>query len=367
MHDYLTQWGGAERVVLSMLEAFPGAPLHTSLYDAQSTFPRFKDARIETLALDRIGGLRHNHRWALPLLALAFARHQVQAEVVLCSSSGWAHGVQTSGRKVVYCHAPARWLYYPEQYLGTARSMAALGLAALRRPLLTWDARAAAGAHRYLANSSVVRDAIRRIYGVDAEVVHPPHTLDPDGPREEVPGIEPGFVICVARLLPYKNVDVVVGAFAHLPGERLVVVGEGPERRRLEAAAGPNVTFAGRVTDAQLRWLYAGCRALVAAGREDYGLTPPEAASFGKPSAVLRGGGYLDTVVEHETGLFFDEATPRSVAATVEQLLAGSPPAERLRAHAKGFSADRFVERLREVVAEERARDGSSGAPSVRA
>lgn len=201
-----------------------------------------------------------------------------------------------------------------------------MGLVALRRPLLAWDARAAAGAHRYLANSSAVRDAIRRIYGLEAEVVHPPPTLDPEGPREEVPGIEAGFVICVARLLPYKNVDAVVRAFADLPRERLVVVGDGPEQRRLKAAAGPNVTFAGRVTDAQLRWLYGACLALIAASREDFGLTPLEAASFGKPSAVLRGGGYLDTVVGHETGLFFDVATPRSVAATVQQLLAGLPP-----------------------------------------
>ena len=361
VHDYLTQRGGAERVVLSMLKAFPRAPLHTSLYHEQGTFPSFRDARVTTLALDRIGGLRRHHRWALPLLGPAFARHRVDADVVLCSSSGWAHGVQTSGRKVVFCHSPARWLYDARQYLGGSHRVAALGLASLRRPLLAWDTRAAAGAHRYLANSRVVRDGIRRAYGIEADVLHPPHTLGPTGRQEEVPGIDPGFVLCVARLLPYKNVDAVVEAFAHLPGERLVVAGDGPERRRLEAMAGPNVTFAGRLRDAQLRWLYGASTALVAASREDYGLTPLEAASFGKPSAVLRAGGFLDTVVEGETGLFFDEALPTAVSSTIRRLLAQPPAPERLRDHAEGFSENKFVRRLREIVAEERCLGRSAG------
>ena len=367
VHDYLTQRGGAERVVLSMLKAFPGAPVHTSLYDETGTFPTFRDAQVRTLALDRIGGLRRNHRWALPFLATAFARHTVDAEVVLCSSSGWAHGVKTSGRKVVFCHTPARWLYDGPNYLGNGRRLASLGLAGLRRPLLGWDARAAAGAHRYLANSSVVREAIRRAYGLDAEVVHPPHTLNPGGPAQEVAGITAGFVLCVARLLPYKNVDAVVEAFRDLPGERLVVVGDGPERPRLEAVAGSNVQLVGKVTDAQLRWLYARCRALVAASREDYGLTPLEAASFGKASAVLRGGGFLDTVVECETGLFFDRPDPEPIAVTLRRLLTAPPSPERLRTHAEGFSEHRFIERLREVVAEVRGGDGSDGTTTVRA
>ena len=366
VHDYLTQRGGAERVVLSMVKAFPGAPVHTSLYDHEGTFPAFRDVQVTTLPVDRIGTLRRNHRWALPFLATTFARHRVDADVVLCSSSGWAHGVKTSGRKVVFCHTPARWLYDGQRYLGRGRRLAAVGLAGIRRPLLEWDVRAASGAHRYLANSTVVRDAIRRVYGIEAEVLHPPHTLDSRGATEEVAGLAAGFVLCVSRLLPYKNVDAVVEAFTNLPDERLVVVGDGPERPRLEAGAGANVCFLGRVPDAQLRWLYVGCRALVTASREDYGLTPLEAASFGKASAVLRGGGFLDTVIEGESGLFFDEPTPTSIATTLRRLLAAPPPPDRLRTHAEGFSEDRFIERLREVVAEERGRDRSDGTTAVR-
>ncbi|MBA2463057.1 MAG: glycosyltransferase [Actinobacteria bacterium] len=352
VHDYLTQRGGAERVVLSAQKAFPEAILHTSLYDPDATFPEFRDARIATLPLDRVRLLRRNHRLALPLLAPAFSRYRVEADVVLCSSSGWAHGVAADGRKVVYCHAPARWLYQTRAYLGGRHSAAGIGLAFLRPYLRRWDRRAAASADRYLANSTVVRDRIRAVYGIDAEVVPPPPALDPAGPQEAVEGIEPGFVLCVSRLLPYKNVDAVVEAFAGLPHERLVVVGTGPAEGNLRAAAGANVRLVGSVTDEQLRWLYASSAGLVAASYEDYGLTPLEAASFGRPAAVLRAGGFLDTVVEGETGVFLDRLEPRAIAAAVRELERGWDEAA-LRRHAATFSEKRFIERLRAIVLEE--------------
>src|SRR5436189_353008 len=115
VHDYLTQRGGAERVVLSLTRAFPDAPLYTSLYDPAGTFREFADVDVRPLALNAIATLRQRHRLALPLLAAAFSRLEVPADVVVCSSSGWAHGAQVEGRKVVYCHTPARWLYQPDR------------------------------------------------------------------------------------------------------------------------------------------------------------------------------------------------------------------------------------------------------------
>ena len=357
VHDYHTQRGGAERVVLSMTRAFPGAPLHTSLYDPAGTFPEFAASPVHTLALDRVGAFRRNHRLALPMLALAFSSLKVEADVVLCSSSGWAHGVRTSGRKVVYCYSPARWLYDSRRYLGDRRPpVATAALAALRAPLLAWDRRQAASAHRYLTLSRAVQARLRHVYGIAAEVVPPPYALGPEGPSRPVPGVEAGFHLCVARLLPYKNVTAVVEAFAGLPGERLVVVGEGPARAEVAAVAGANVTVCGSVDDAQLRWLYRHCRFLVAASYEDYGLTPLEAAAFGKPSAVLRFGGYLDTVEEGETGLFFDRPEPAAIAEAVRRLHRHDWDDEVIRAHAGRFCEDRFITRLREVVAEEGTR-----------
>jgi glycosyltransferase involved in cell wall biosynthesis len=351
-HDYLTQRGGAERVVLSMLRAFPRAPLYTSLYDAERTFPDFRGADVRVTGLDRISPLRHHHRLALPLLPATFSRLRVSADVVLCSSSGWAHATRVDGKKVVYCHTPARWLYQGGHYLSQRQLAARAGLNVLRPYLLRWDRKAAATSDRYLANSTVVRDRIRKAYGIDAEVVPPPPALGPGGPRQPVEGLEPGFLLCVSRLLPYKNVDAVISAFSAAEQERLVIVGGGPEEDRLRARAGTHVQLLGSVTDEQLRWLYAACAGVVAASYEDYGLTPLEGAAFGKPSAVLRWGGFEDTVEEHKTGIFFERPDANAIREAVRELRTRSWDFDEISAHAERFSQQSFVERLREIVAE---------------
>ena len=287
------------------------------------------------------------------MLAPAFSRLEIAADVVVCSSSGWAHGARVEGRKVVYCHTPARWLYQPDRYLRGRPAPLRLVARGLRSPLLRWDRAAAASADRYLANSSVVAKRIRLAYGIEAEVVPPPPAITPDGEAEAVPGVEPGFVLAVSRLLPYKNLDTVVRAFAELPAERLVLVGRGPLEQRLRQLDGANVTLVGGVSDAQLRWLYSSSVGLVAASHEDFGLTPLEAASFGKPAAVLRWGGFLDTVDERRTGLFFDRPTPAEVAEVVRAMRATDWDAEAIRAHAALFSEARFIERVRGIVRDE--------------
>lgn len=354
VHDYLTQRGGAERVVVSLTRAFPGAPLYTSLYDPDGTFPEFREVDVRPGRLDRIAVLRRSHRLALPFLARSFSGLTVDAGVTVCSSSGWAHGATAAGRKVVYCHTPARWLYQADRYLGEHRSVAARATLRLRSAALRrWDRTAATGADRYLANSTIVRDRIRDTYGIDAEIVPPPFTLDTAAERRPVPGLEEGFVLCVSRLLPYKNLGAVVESFSSLANARLVIVGSGPDEGRLRAQAGPNVTLLGAVDDAQLRWLYGACAAVVAASYEDFGLTPVEGAAFGKPSAVLRFGGFLDTVREGATGRFFDRPTPAAIGAALTEVLAGPWDPAELRAHAETFAEARFIERLRAIVDEE--------------
>ncbi len=354
-HDYLTQRGGAERVVLSMLTAFPDAPLHTSLYVPERTFPGFVSRDVRTLPLNRSPFLRQDHRRALPLLAPSFARLHVDADVVLCSSSGWAHGLQTDGIKIVYCHTPARWLYQSDHYLRTSPRLTRTTLAALTPWLQGWDQRAAKSAQRYLANSTIVRDRIAEMYGIEAMVVPPPQTIDAEGNQEAVEDLEPGFFLCVSRLLPYKHVDVVISAVAASKGHRLVVVGTGPESARLRGLAGPETRLLETVHDAQLRWLYANCLGLVTAAYEDFGLTPLEAAAFGKPTAALRWGGFLDTVVEGETGLFFDQPAPSLVAEALATLARRPWDPGSLRAYAERFSEGSFVDLLQSIVTEELA------------
>lgn len=350
VHDYLTQRGGAERLVLSMLKAFPNAPLYTSLYLPDGTFPEFRWADVRPLSLDRFTTLRRHHRLALPLLARGFSRLALGSDVVLCSSSGWAHGVRATGRKIVYCHTPARWLYQTDRYLGGRHRMAAAALSVLAPALRKWDRQAARSANLYLTQCTAVRDRIRQIYGIDAELVPGPYRLTADHPVTPVEGLRPGYFLCVSRLLPYKNVDAIVQAFSKLPGETLVVAGRGPDSRRLAKMASANVRLVGAVSDEQLAWLYANSAGLIAAAYEDYGLTPIEAAAFGKPAAVLRWGGFLDTVVEGETGTFFDFPTPAQVGSAVRRLQASVLDRARIRAHAGRYSEELFIRRLRELV-----------------
>lgn len=351
VHDYLTQRGGAERVVLSLCRAFPDAPLYTSLYEPDSTFPEFRDRDVRPLWLDRAAPLRSRHRLALPVLPLAFATSRVDADIVVCSSSGWAHGIRTSGRKIVYCHSPAKWLYRRDDYLGERSSSAARsGLRLLDPYLRRYDRRAAASADTYLANSTFVRDQIRDAYGIEATVVYPPATLDPDGASKPVPGLESGFVLSVARLLPYKHVSDVVAAFRLLPEQRLVVVGDGPERASLERSLPGNVRLLGEVSDERLRWLYAASTGLVAASREDFGLTPVEAANFGKPIAALRFGGHLDTVIPDVTGIFVERPDAREISVAVRALVDRDWDGDAIAKHAATFSEARFISRVREFA-----------------
>ena len=373
VHDYLTQRGGAERVFLLLAETFPEASLYTSLYHPEGTYPEFADLDIKTALLNRIRLLRQQHRLAFPVLAPSFSALRVHADVVFCSSSGWAHGTRTGGRKVVYCYAPARWLYNGAQYLGQRphanpslkgdsfggnadllrRAARNAAIRLLGPSLRRWDQQAAKSADRYLTSSTVMADAIRSTYGLEAEVVPPPPALTPSGPEEEVLGLEPGFFLCIARLLPYKNVQVVAKAVGLVPGARLVIVGVGPSRSDIESVAGPNVRFLGQVGDATLRWLYRNSRALVSASFEDYGLTPLEAACFGRPSAVLRSGGFLDTVIGGETGTFFDRPEVDDVALAMKTVTERTWNEGELRNHANKFSEASFKRRIRQVMAEE--------------
>lgn len=355
-HDYLTQRGGAERVVLAMLRAFPEATIHTTLYDPEGTFPEFRDARIVVSPLNRVPLLRRDHRAALPFLPHAVSRLRVDADVVVASSSGWAHGIQTSGRKLVYCHAPARWLYQTETYLGGPATDSGRGraLLALQPWLRRWDQRAAETADGYLVNSHVVRGHVRDAYGIDADVLAPPFGIDPGGEQQPVKELDgwagEGYHLVVSRLMPYKNVGPVVEAFRQLPEERLVIVGRGPLEVELRATLPDNARLLTGLSDAQLRWSYAHAQALIAPSIEDFGLTPLEGAAFGRPTLALRAGGYLDTIAEGVSGSFFERPRAADIRAAVKGNAGRHWDENAIRAHAELFSEARFHARLRDEV-----------------
>lgn len=362
-HDYLTQRGGAERVVLSLAKAFPEAEIHTLFYEPEQTYPEFREMQIRTSGLNRIGVFRRDPRIALPLLASASSRMRIDADVMIASSSGWAHAFPTTGKKIVYCHSPARWLYLPDDYLGEAGPLdpKRIALKALTPYLTRWDQRAARTAEKYLANSSVVRERIQWVYGIDAPTLFPPFSpAVAEGEQEPIAelagwagadGTEGGHYLVVSRLQPYKHVDAVVEAFAEMPDRRLLVIGRGPEKQRLLDMATENVRLVEGLSDAQMRWAYGHATALIAASHEDFGLTPLEAGAHGVPTIALRAGGYLDTVLEGVSGAFFDSPEASTIRSAIERYShAAQLDAHAIRERAEQFSEVRFHAELRTII-----------------
>jgi glycosyltransferase involved in cell wall biosynthesis len=352
-HDYLTQRGGAERVALELASQLHSGRVVTSVYRAEQTFAGFADYDVVQSHSHVVQSLGDDPRRALPFLASAWSHMTpIEAETVVCSSSGWAHGVPVAPgtHKVVYCHNPARWLYQADDYLQGRGAATRLAMGALGPSLRRWDQHAAASADVYVANSTSVAERIRRVYGRDAEVVHPPVSIDTSGPQASVDDLEPGFFLTIARARGYKGTRALCEAFARMPGERLAIVGMAPD-----AALPPNVRALGVVDDDVVRWLYANARALVSVSREDFGLTPIEANAFGTPALVLRAGGFLDTTLPGESGEFIAD---ESAAAVVDAVGAFDREWDRaaVAATAERFSARAFGTRMRDIVASVPAR-----------
>ena len=343
VHDYLNQRGGAERVVLELADMFPHAPLYTSLYRSESTFPEFAQLDVRTTFVDKLP-VDHRFRALFPLYPAAFrSLGAIDAELVISSSSGWSHFVRTTpcAFHAVYCYNPARWLY-GEYMTGVAAQRALAPFAGAFRRL---DRRAAQRPDLYIAISNIVRDRIRRHYGRDAPVVYPPVDVDRFTPRPRGERL-----LVVSRLLPYKRVDLVVDA-ATRAGVDLDVVGVGPALADLRRRAGPTVRFLGRLPDAQITELFESCRAFCLPGAEDFGITPIEANAAGKPVVAFAGGGAQETLEEGVGGVFFEEQTVESLLDALRRCedIATSP--ERIAQQARRFSPARFRERLRSVIA----------------
>lgn len=314
-HDYLTQRGGAERVALALAEELNPAEFVTSVYSADRTFPGFEGTRPKVSFLQRIRLARRDPRFAFPLLPFAWnSIEPIDADVVVCSSSGWAHGLRVTPRtkKVVYCHNPARWLYQSDDYLIDQRLPVRWVLNLLAPMLRAWDKRAAATADAYVANSTSVARRIKEAYGIEAKVIFPPVSLRDVAPiRPE--GIEgtSEYFLTIGRARGYKNTHLLVDAFRRLPGQTLIVVGE------TVADCPPNVHVLKNLTDEEIAWLYSNARALMSVSHEDFGLTPIEANQHGTPSLVLRAGGFLDSTVEGVTGMFIESEDVADIAAAV--------------------------------------------------
>jgi glycosyltransferase involved in cell wall biosynthesis len=343
VHDYLNQRGGAERVVLELASMWPGAPIYTSLYRPDSTFPEFRTLDVRTSPLNRLP-VDRGFRNLFPLYPAAFrAFGTLPHQLVVSSSSGWAHSARTApdAFHAVYCHTPARWLYGGE-YLGSSRRRAALTpvLGTVRR----WDRRAARRAQLYIANSQEVRRRIMLHYGIDAPVVYPPVDVERFAPRERGERL-----LVVSRLLPYKRIDTIVST-ATRAGIGLDVVGTGPALKELKRWAGPTITFHGRLSDSEVTELLESCRALCVPGKEDFGLSPVEAHAAGKPVIAFRSGGALETIEQGRTGAFFTRHEPDAVLDAIARCDAIDTPPDEIAATAQRFSRAAFRAELKRVI-----------------
>jgi glycosyltransferase involved in cell wall biosynthesis len=344
VHDWLTGQRGGENVLVALARLFPGAPIYTLFHLPGSVDPELERRPIVTSFLQGAPGLERHYRWYLPLFPAAAADLPVAAHRLVVSSS---HCVVKSVRRapgafhLCYCHTPMRYAWDQEEvYFGRGHGP----LAGLRRAILAalrrWDVATAGRVDRYLANSRFVAERIRRYYRREAEVVPPPVATDFFTPAPEPS--ERKHALMVAALAPYKKVDLAVQACARA-GVPLVVVGDGPERRRLEALAGAEVRFAGRVPAEELRQLYRTASCFLQPGIEDFGIAAVEALACGTPVVALGRGGVLDIVRDGEDGLLFAEDDPAMIAAAIDKSAAMQFNSLNLRARAERFSAERFA------------------------
>jgi glycosyltransferase involved in cell wall biosynthesis len=350
VHDYLIQMGGAERVVAAMAEAFPEAAIYTSATDRSKLLPHFQGKKITNSWADRVPGLHRNFKKFFPIYPFAFRSIEpIDADVVWISSSGFAKWirVKSNAKTICYCHTPPRFFWNSDGYVNAelgdslAGTTAKIFLSFLRR----WDYACAQQIDRFIANSRCVQDRIWECYGRPSTVVHPPVDVN-----RFSPGGEPEhYYLILSRLIGYKRIDLAIEACNRL-GERLIVIGDGPDRARLERLAGPTISFLGWLTDAQISRYLEACRALIFPGLEDFGIAAVEAQACGRPVVAFAGGGALETVIPGETGLLFEEQTVDALEEALARSQLVKWSAERIRANALNFSRDIFLEKMRGVI-----------------
>ena len=354
-HDYLATVGGAERVLLSLSHAFPDATVFTSIYNPERVTPELAEGlHVRASGLNRVGFLRNNYRAAFPALAPTFDRMRVDADVVVCSSSGWAHGIRTDGRKVVYCHNVARWLYQPDDFFAGGQTSLAPGIggdAALPAPLgpavrsqlqpipreLLPRRSTRAGRLRHRGHRRSAADSIRCRRPARARPRH----------RARLPALGRTAARLQERAAGHRGDGAAPG---HAPGGRRQRAAASGRSRR---APRTNVSFTGPVTEAQLRWLYAQLLRLRV--RVDRRLRPDP--TRGGPLRQARGpapGGRLPRLHHRRRDRrVLRRARPDQIAAAIRTLARQSWSATRIRENARSFSEARFVQRMRDIVDEE--------------
>ncbi|MGH6689475.1 MAG: glycosyltransferase [Gammaproteobacteria bacterium] len=354
IHDWLTGMRGGERCLEVFCELFPGADLFTLLHVPGSVSAVIEDRRIVTSFVQRLPAAATRYRYYLPLFPSAVEAFDLRGyDLVLSSSHCVAKGARAAPGvpHLSYCFTPMRYVWdrYDDYFGDGAGLLTRILMPPLAARLRRWDRTSSARVDRFAAISRHVAARIERCYGRTSEVVYPPVDVQRFALAD---GDDDAFYLVVSALVPYKRLDLAVRAAGHL-GRRLLVVGSGPEERRLRALAGPRVEFLGWRSDAEIAELYRRCRAVLFPGLEDFGIVPLEAMAAGRPVIAFAAGGALETVIppggeKPPTGLFFHAQRADALAEAMRRLEDGAvafdPKA--LRARAEEFDRSRFKERM---------------------
>jgi glycosyltransferase involved in cell wall biosynthesis len=347
VHDWLVSTtGGGERVLEEIYAMFP-APIYTLVLNRKAwRGTSFENATIHRSFIDRWIGNSRNFRVCLPLFPMAVERFDLSAyDLILSSSHCVAKGVRRSPSQlhICYCHTPMRYVWdLAEEYFqeagirrGIRKELAYYFLRRLRK----WDVKSAQNVDYFIANSRFVADRIHRIYGREAVVVYPPVRTDyfyPKGPKQN-------FYITASRLVAYKKTHLIIEAFNQMPHRKLVVVGDGPEMKRLQRIARQNIELVGWQPDNVLCCLLQQARAFIFAAVEDFGISLVEAMACATPVIAYRKGGAVETVADKMTGLFFEEQTAAAIEDAIHRFeMAGEWDSQAIRARALQFSAEQF-------------------------
>ena len=339
VHDFLLDVRGAERVFVELCDMWPQADIYTAVYDEAGTEGRFADRRVHSSFLQRLRPSSRTFRALLPFYPAAIESFDLSGyDLVVSSSSAWAHAVLCDEHTVhvSYCHNPFRYAWNDrEQTLARRDPLTRAILRGAFRRWRQWDWIAAQRTDRYVANSRITQARIRAYFGRDASIVYPPVNTGRFGP-----GPVGDYYLIVSELMAHKQIDVAIEAFNRLKLP-LVIVGDGPHARRLQRIAGPTVTLAGRVSDAEVERLVQGSRALIVTSVEEFGIAAVESQAAGRPVIARAAGGVLETIVDGVTGCFWSGG-PDELAQAVLEFDEEAVDSEACVQHAERFGRPSF-------------------------
>jgi len=356
VHDYLVQYGGAERVLECFTELFPDAPIYTLVYSPELMHGVFADKDIRTSFIQKLPFAKNRHRIFPQLMPVAIEQFDFSKyDIVLSDSSSYAKGIITGPETlhICYMHTPMRYAWddcqkYTKDFYfpNIVKKLVPFAMNYIR----IWDRVSAERVDRLISNSNFVAKRIRKYYKKESTVIHPPVSVDNFSVSKE----KGDYFLMVGRLIAYKRFDIAIKAFNKL-GLKLKIIGRGPEMKRLEKMAGPNIEFLGRVPDDELGGYYSKCKAFIFPQEEDFGIVAIEAMASGRPIIAYRGGDIPEHIEEGKSGIFFDSQTPEALSEAVMEFNDSDFDPEYIRSKVLKFDRETFKDNIRGYIEKEYA------------